>query len=820
MILKSLRLQNIRSYADERFNFSEGRTLLSGDIGSGKSTVLLAIEFALFGIQRADVSGASLLRHGKARAEVELTMMVEGKEIKIIRTLKRTKGNVAQDSGYIIVDGRKTEGTPVELKAMIIDILGYPKDILTRSKSVIYRYTVYTPQEEMKEILRESPDTRKEVLRKVFGVDKYKEIEENSRNYCRDIKKTAADLRQQAEPLGEKRSSLSGLDTLLSESISLQNELRTSHDLREKEVKAEKEKLKLLDEKAKELLKIESRLEMLEKQLEERRSSSERRAIQISASTGKIETAEEKLASYETIGQAVNEEELSVEQRTYETRLSDMQKKKAVLQERLVNATSQITTLEREIQSLSHISKELIVKRLQADDLRTTLEEMDAFSKQLLEDEKRLELVKLKTREKSLGISSSKKLISELQGMKKCPHCLQEMDEDHRREMIGKNQEIISAAEDAIRKLDATQRVVEKSIQAGRQRIEQLRKSQNDLSRLDAEIASMQKEVIGMEEKHKLQSKLENERKTLTQAISELPDEAGLKKRISELAEALREARLKNKLFHEKQLLLSSVENERQNLAKLTKEEEEARPQIAKLEKEIDETIPCLRQSEDLKAEIRAMKEKIDNMSEEARQAELKLAGEKSRHAYLEKEKQRISKEISALEALEKKAEHITEIRCWLEEFFIPLMSSMEKNILGSVHADFSAAFREWFSMLVDGIDVSLDESFTVKVFQDGYETEYESLSGGEKTSVALAYRLALNKVINDMIAKIRTKSMIILDEPTDGFSSEQLDKVRDVFDKLDMKQVILVSHEAKIESFADRTVRIIKTEEGSVISA
>ena len=50
MIIKRVKLNNIRSYIKEELNFDKGITLLSGNIGSGKSTILLAIDFALFGL--------------------------------------------------------------------------------------------------------------------------------------------------------------------------------------------------------------------------------------------------------------------------------------------------------------------------------------------------------------------------------------------------------------------------------------------------------------------------------------------------------------------------------------------------------------------------------------------------------------------------------------------------------------------------------------------------------------------------------------------------------------------------------------------------
>jgi DNA repair protein SbcC/Rad50 len=131
------------------------------------------------------------------------------------------------------------------------------------------------------------------------------------------------------------------------------------------------------------------------------------------------------------------------------------------------------------------------------------------------------------------------------------------------------------------------------------------------------------------------------------------------------------------------------------------------------------------------------------------------------------------------------------------------------------VHTEFNALFTEWFSLLIDDelLAARLDDTFAPIIEQNGYETTLENLSGGEKTSVALAYRLALNKVLNDLISHMRTKDIIMLDEPTDGFSSEQLDRMRDLIDELALKQAIIVSHEPKIESFVSSVIRIRKDE-------
>ena len=74
--------------------------------------------------------------------------------------------------------------------------------------------------------------------------------------------------------------------------------------------------------------------------------------------------------------------------------------------------------------------------------------------------------------------------------------------------------------------------------------------------------------------------------------------------------------------------------------------------------------------------------------------------------------------------------------------------------------------------------------------------------------------------MINDVIHTINTKDLLILDEPTDGFSTEQLDKVRDVLEKLNLRQTIIVSHESKIESFVENTIRISKDNHASFVTS
>ena len=86
MKLKKISLKNIRSYENHEMEFPEGSLLLSGDIGSGKTSILLAIEYALFGLQPGQ-KGSALLRNSAHSGEVALELEIDGQNIIIERKL-------------------------------------------------------------------------------------------------------------------------------------------------------------------------------------------------------------------------------------------------------------------------------------------------------------------------------------------------------------------------------------------------------------------------------------------------------------------------------------------------------------------------------------------------------------------------------------------------------------------------------------------------------------------------------------------------------------------------------------------------------------
>ncbi|MCI4369047.1 MAG: AAA family ATPase, partial [Thermoplasmata archaeon] len=72
MQLRSISVENIRSYESAVLPLGAGTTLLSGDVGTGKTSLLYAVEMALFGL--AEIDPAHLVRHRAGTAEVSLSL--------------------------------------------------------------------------------------------------------------------------------------------------------------------------------------------------------------------------------------------------------------------------------------------------------------------------------------------------------------------------------------------------------------------------------------------------------------------------------------------------------------------------------------------------------------------------------------------------------------------------------------------------------------------------------------------------------------------------------------------------------------------------
>ena len=170
-----------------------------------------------------------------------------------------------------------------------------------------------------------------------------------------------------------------------------------------------------------------------------------------------------------------------------------------------------------------------------------------------------------------------------------------------------------------------------------------------------------------------------------------------------------------------------------------------------------------------------------------------------------------ICKKVESLRKKYEELQYMDNMARWLDECFIPSLDTIETYVMKTINEGFAHQFQKWFNLFVDSPDimVELDECFAPVIHQNGHKMEVDTLSGGEKTAVAMAYRLALNEVIKRLADM--DDNLLILDEPTDGFSKEQMYQLKYVFDGLSASQVIIVSHEKELEGFVECTCRVAK---------
>lgn len=207
MIIKNITLEHIRSYKEPPpIQLTLGTMLFEGDVGSGKSTILLAIEFALFGL--GDIDGRYLLRHGERTGFVLLDFEVNGREYKVYRSLERKRDGVNQKEGYIVEDGVRTDYAVGEMKTRVLEILNFNERPRPKTSSVIYRYAIFTPQETMKEVLLQPVERRLETLRRAFRIEDYSTVANNASIITVWLDREIAILSRQTQDIGEKISAL------------------------------------------------------------------------------------------------------------------------------------------------------------------------------------------------------------------------------------------------------------------------------------------------------------------------------------------------------------------------------------------------------------------------------------------------------------------------------------------------------------------------------------------------------------------------------------------------------------------------------------
>lgn len=897
MFIKSISLENIRSYKKETITFATGSTLLWGEIGSGKSTILYTIEFALFGIIKGINSYAQLLRHGEQEGKVSLSLQMkknpqqDSVETYVIeRQIKKSSKGKFSSSASIIINGRKKELSTSELRHFIHELLGYPTEDVSR-KFMLFRYSVYTPQEEMKQILLDDPESRIATLRKIFDLDKYKHIKDNVQFYARYIKEQISYNQAKAEGLLEKRRLLEENQKRREDNEKQRTTLQVNREKEEKALAQAQEKLQNAEEKFEKRTSLMNTKASLTSVLETKQKNhdelqetkkKERLSLQrhvtsivqesktvvlrcqecesagidssaylsrlnqaiesckrfLSDKEGADVSAPEQISSYTSLQdtlqrlidvleeiQTTLSERKRIVQETQKTREAKREQKR----EELTQKENEITRAQSSIKALNdaiekntkryekEVSSELVSR--QEDELTALRKEIAEKQKTLEERGRKREALTKSIQTYDYKKETAQNTIRKITELSSCPTCLQTVTDEYKRDVLSVQKELIENAQRVLTELSESKQTLQSEENTLKEEIERMQKKQLTLhttyeqnKKTLAENKKLAQEIQSDRERIVALNRSLESHKAERDKLKQMQDETYKKERdaydqsIRYIERAFQQVQNTIYTVKETLTLLRNIQERATSAESVSKEIADVKERIVKIEQSISELAidsDAIRQYRD---EVEAIKERVNSIT-------VQLAELQKDKSYIDEQMQTIQKEIDEKSKAKEEFDFLSSLHSWLTDYFTKLTDVIERHVFLTIYQEFNESFRKWFEILMDSeeITVQLDSQFTPLVSINGYDAEYQHLSGGEKTAIALSYRIALNEILHRTYSGIKTRDLIILDEPTDGFSYQQIDRIQDLLDRIHCTQTIVVSHETKIESYVDTIIRVQK---------
>ena len=181
-MIKDIQLKNFIAHKDTKLEFCKGITIFLGHNGSGKSSIIDAVTFSLFG-KHTRKSNKNLVRRGANHAIAQMRFAIQSKEFQAIRALN---GSGLQSFSQLVLvsDGDKIVNKPLvggerrqfgeSMSVEIAQILGLNYEKL--------RVAGVVQQGELVRIVEAQPKDFKELLNGLIGIDRLDSAYETMRN--------------------------------------------------------------------------------------------------------------------------------------------------------------------------------------------------------------------------------------------------------------------------------------------------------------------------------------------------------------------------------------------------------------------------------------------------------------------------------------------------------------------------------------------------------------------------------------------------------------------------------------------------------------
>ena len=797
MIIKRIELGGIRSHTSSVIDFTPGINVITGSTGSGKSSILMGVEYALFGnIGEGREGGRILLRRGSDEGSVNLSITSSGHEFTISRGLKRSKETVKNDdsSNMILKDGIK-----LDIQDRASDITAYVGKLLKiQSDSPIktFEAITYIKQDELKGLIFETGQTKQEYIDRLLQLNKYADIHALLKDVVSEIT-SGLELKNKEISLIENEDELIRIKRELSDISDIKNSLKKRLQELENEISNEKRIKSDLDSEIKFYREIKSKHDSFFSSLNDKQRQKESSLKQLSEINDKIqkisaintkfdENLEKKLKNELTRLENEAEKKSSESKEIYKLLYSTEEKYKETRQ-KLKRAEDEIKEIEKEKSELLNKQKELINELEQNKDF-IAQEEMAGRVAQL--------------KDIISDISEDEKTAAETMT---CPVCGAKIESiDHVKSEYSKLKERYSRKMESIKSAAVasgrkTKKELDREIDSISLQVKDLERKVDENRKLlsSTEINSLEKEHLDTKNRYDESTSAENRLKDELKSV---------KFELSKLDEVKRYS-------HEIDIETAKLSTVQNGLDALEKEISELKTNIDKLNFKQDDL-------ESRERKLESSNQTLASLSSESSKTQRELELRDAQSKELESRLKEIEIKLSRKQDLIKEVDK--------EEKFLKIVSNLREDIRdireyvrNKFINDFRALFQQRFNEIRNESDyvVDIDNNYNVTVLINGETNDARTLSGGEKTSVALAYRMALSSIAS-LLGGVSENELLIMDEPTSGLDKEDVNSLTNAITKLvDIKQIIIVTHEDNMKNIADNLISIRKESGKSIIS-
>ena len=648
MILEKLKLKNFLIHKDSEIEFSPyGITAFIGDNGAGKSSIVEAIAFALYGTRKDRKKLQDYVRWGTRQASVELYFKIGSKRYKIERTIELT-GKRATSSAQILVekDGRFILDVQKNVDKELVKITKLTYRVFSKSSLV--------KQGEIEGLINLSPKERAKVFEDLLDLTIYqtlsdaygkkrKELEieketlsasiQSTKDFeleLKELKEKATLLEKQIEKqktiIQTLNKQLKDIETKIEEkNLTLQeNEQRlTQLKLLEQKLKQQEETLDKLNEEIKQIEDIKNQIKQLiplVNQLEEKEQKLQK-IQQLSILIEKLSDLQKKEKSIKENEKILKQlksiyEEYTSKEKELKTLqenlllLKKQEGEKAVLEkeqerlnEKLKNTKKEALQIAKELQKYKKIYKTLELNPVLIDQfIKNNEEDINRLEKEVRELSANESYVK----QKGLELKEKIKNIQNLEG--KCPTCERPLDQ-HSKE------EILKEINAEIEKLREKYKNIQKKLKSAEEKL----KTEKSIK----ELLNQFKKAF--EQHQEAKKEKENIKTKLILLQRKLKEKNEIEEKIKSIQSFLEEHKENFQLYQQAQRLLQKENPEElnQKLKKLSEEITNLKKDVQNLDEDtLKKQILTLKEKKDMYIKLKAKAENEENIKKEIQKLE------------------------------------------------------------------------------------------------------------------------------------------------------------------------------------------------------